>query len=187
MYLRSELVDPQKLLPLILQPEISNISPDIISVYIQAATKVFGFWATEVAQRWTDDDIHEVKSVVQLVIERVSPFVSSPHIEVQERVGLQHLLPLVCLLIMVFSSLRIRFSYSTLSSRILAPTDLVGQRMHWTNPAHLSPIPHPHRILTSQNLFSSFIRSSRHMSSIQSRSTLRRVSRYLMDSTWTHG
>lgn len=113
MYLRSELVDPQKLLPLILLPEISNLSPDIIAVYIQAATKVFGFWATEVAQRWTDDDLHEVKSVVQLVIERVSPFVSSPHIEVQERVGLQHLLLLY--LMMVFVRLRIRFSYSTLS------------------------------------------------------------------------
>ncbi|KAE9401969.1 Ap3d1 protein [Gymnopus androsaceus JB14] len=81
----SELVDPQKLLPLILQPEVVNLSPDIIAVYIQAATKVFGFWATEVAQRWTDDDLHEVKGIVQMIIERVGPFVSSPHIEVQER------------------------------------------------------------------------------------------------------
>ncbi|KAJ3813936.1 adaptin N terminal region-domain-containing protein [Lentinula aff. lateritia] len=81
----SELTDPQKLLPLILQPGISNLSPDIVAVYIQAATKIFGFYAAEVAQRWIDDDLHEVKAVVQMVIERVGPFVSSSHIEVQER------------------------------------------------------------------------------------------------------
>ncbi|GAW04764.1 Adaptor protein complex AP-3 delta subunit [Lentinula edodes] len=81
----SELTDTQKLLPLILQPGISNLSPDIIAVYIQAATKIFGFYAAEVAQRWIDDDLHEVKAVVQMVIERVGPFVSSSHIEVQER------------------------------------------------------------------------------------------------------
>ncbi|KAF5383966.1 hypothetical protein D9757_006977 [Collybiopsis confluens] len=81
----SELADPQKLLPLILRPEITHLSPDIIAVYIQAATKVFGFWAAEVAQRWTDDDLRQVKDVVQMVIEHISPFVGSPHIEVQER------------------------------------------------------------------------------------------------------
>ncbi|KAJ3713758.1 adaptin N terminal region-domain-containing protein [Lentinula guzmanii] len=81
----SELADPQKLLPLILQPEISNLSHDIIAVYIQAAMKIFGFYAADTAQRWTDDDLHEVKATVQMIVERVSPFVSSTHIEVQER------------------------------------------------------------------------------------------------------
>ncbi|KAJ4476579.1 adaptin N terminal region-domain-containing protein [Lentinula aciculospora] len=81
----SELADPQKLLPLILQPEISILSPDIIAVYIQAAMKIFGFYAAELAQRWVDDDLHEAKAIVQMVIGHVSPFVGSPHIEVQER------------------------------------------------------------------------------------------------------
>ncbi|KAK0209103.1 adaptin N terminal region-domain-containing protein [Desarmillaria ectypa] len=81
----SELAEPQKLLPYLLQPDISRLSPDIIAVYIQAATKIFGFWATEVAQRWTEDDLSEVKDLVATFISRGSEFVSSPHIEVQER------------------------------------------------------------------------------------------------------
>ncbi|KAK0466157.1 adaptin N terminal region-domain-containing protein [Desarmillaria tabescens] len=81
----SELAEPQKLLPYLLQPDISRLSPDIIAVYIQAATKIFGFWATEVAQRWTEDDLPEVKDLVATFISRGSEFVSSPHIEVQER------------------------------------------------------------------------------------------------------
>lgn len=83
----SELADPQKLLPYILQPEITNLSPDIIAVYIQAATKIFGSWAAEVAERWSEDDLPEVKNVVDVIVTRVTEFAGSPHIEVQERVG----------------------------------------------------------------------------------------------------
>ncbi|THV06465.1 Ap3d1 protein [Dendrothele bispora CBS 962.96] len=81
----SELADPQKLLPLVLQPEISNLSPEIIAVYLHAATKIFGFWAADLASRWSDDDLQEVKNLVQLVLTGVGKFVASPHIEVQER------------------------------------------------------------------------------------------------------
>ncbi|KAJ7292982.1 adaptin N terminal region-domain-containing protein [Mycena rebaudengoi] len=81
----SELSEPQKLLPYLLQPEISNLLPDIISVYIQATSKIFGHWAAEVAQRWDDDDVGEVKSTVELIIGRIREFVGSPHVEVQER------------------------------------------------------------------------------------------------------
>ena len=81
--------DPQKLLTYLLQPSISNLAPDIIAVYIHAATKVFGFWASEIAERWDDDLLPEVKEVVDMVIERVDKFSSSPHIEVQERVNLK--------------------------------------------------------------------------------------------------
>ena len=73
----------------LLQPSISNLAPDIIAVYIHAATKVFGFWASEIAERWDDDLLPEVKEVVDMVIERVDKFSSSPHIEVQERVNLK--------------------------------------------------------------------------------------------------
>jgi AP-3 complex subunit delta len=69
----------------LLQPRIANLAPDIIAVYIHAATKIFGFWATEMAERWDDDLLPEIKNVVDMVIERVSDFNSSPHIEVQER------------------------------------------------------------------------------------------------------
>lgn len=82
---RSELTEPQKLLAYLLQPSIANLAPDIIAVYIHTATKVFGYWAAEIAQRWDDDLLPDVTSVVDMVIERVSDFISSPHIEVQER------------------------------------------------------------------------------------------------------
>jgi AP-3 complex subunit delta len=82
------LAEPQKLIPELLQPEISNLEPETIAVYIQAATKVFGYWAVEVAQRWEDDDLQEVKEVVDLIMTHISHFVSSPHVEVQERVRL---------------------------------------------------------------------------------------------------
>jgi AP-3 complex subunit delta-1 len=55
-------------------------------VYIQAVVKIFGYWAAELAQRWDEDDLPEVKDVVETVMERVNNFASSPHIEVQERV-----------------------------------------------------------------------------------------------------
>lgn len=83
----SELAEPQKLLPYILQPGISILSPETIAVYIQAAMKIFGYWAAELAERWEDDDLQEVKTVVESILARLSDLVSSPHIEVQERVS----------------------------------------------------------------------------------------------------
>ncbi|KAF8240817.1 Ap3d1 protein [Tricholoma matsutake] len=81
----NELAEPQKLLAYIMQPEISRLSSETIAVYIQAATKIFGFWATELAERWNDEDLPEVKGVVDLIVSRVTELVRSPHIEVQER------------------------------------------------------------------------------------------------------
>ncbi|KAJ7170232.1 Ap3d1 protein [Mycena filopes] len=74
-----------KLLPYLLQPEIATLLPEIIAVYIQSTAKIFGHWAAEVAQRWDDDDLPEVKSMVDSIIGRVREFVSNPHVEVQER------------------------------------------------------------------------------------------------------
>jgi AP-3 complex subunit delta-1 len=82
----SELSEPQKLLPYLLQSEIANLHPEIIAVYIQATSKIFGHWAAEVAQRWDDGDLPEVKNLVDLIIVRVREFVSNAHVEVQERV-----------------------------------------------------------------------------------------------------
>ena len=83
---RRELSEPQKLLPYLLQPEVNNLTPDIITVYIQSATKVFGCWVSEVAQRWDDEDLPQVKQVVEQVVTRMRDFATSDHIEVQERV-----------------------------------------------------------------------------------------------------
>lgn len=90
MLSRSELAEPQKLLPYILQSEITKLLPEIVAVYIQAATKIFGHWAAELAQQWDDNDLPEAKEIVDLILDRVGELVSSPHIEVQERVSRHH-------------------------------------------------------------------------------------------------
>ncbi len=47
--------------------------------------KVFGYWATEIAQQWTDDDLPQVRNVVDMALNQLELFVHSPHLEVQER------------------------------------------------------------------------------------------------------
>ena len=64
------------------------LSSDIVAVYIQAATKVFGSWAADVAQRWTDDDLAHLKNMIEFMISRLRELVQSSQIEVQERVRL---------------------------------------------------------------------------------------------------
>ncbi|KAJ7269381.1 adaptin N terminal region-domain-containing protein [Mycena haematopus] len=81
----NELSEPQKLLPYLLQPEIATLLPEIIAVYIQAASKIFGHWTAQIAERWDDDDLPEVKSMVDLILSRVREFVSNSDVEVQER------------------------------------------------------------------------------------------------------
>lgn len=87
LWVDSELADPQKLLMYLLQPSVANLPSDIIAVYIHAATKIFGYWASDLAERWDDDRLPDVKEIVNMVVEQVSVFTSSPYIEVQERVG----------------------------------------------------------------------------------------------------
>ncbi|KAF8131643.1 adaptin N terminal region-domain-containing protein [Boletus edulis] len=83
--LHSELLAPEELLPYLLHTNVAFLDPEIIAVYIQAANKIFGRWATEAAQQWTNDLLEKVKSAVETMIEQMEEFVSSPHIEVQER------------------------------------------------------------------------------------------------------
>lgn len=78
--------NPTQVLTYLLQPSVSRLAFDIVAVYITAATKVFGQWASQMAEGWRDGMLTEVKDMVEMVIERVTPFSTSPHIEVQERV-----------------------------------------------------------------------------------------------------
>ncbi|KAF8665329.1 hypothetical protein AX16_000348 [Volvariella volvacea WC 439] len=80
-----ELEEPEELLPNLLQHEIIALQPETISMYIQAATKIFGFVAAELAEKWDDDDLVALKTIVDLVVTRVGELAGSPHIEVQER------------------------------------------------------------------------------------------------------
>ncbi|KAI9060492.1 Adaptor protein complex AP-3 delta subunit [Trametes sanguinea] len=81
----SELAEPQKLLSYLLQPRVTSLPPDVVAVYLQAALKVFGSWAAELADRWDDDDLPKVQGTVNDIVERLSDFVTHPDIEVQER------------------------------------------------------------------------------------------------------
>lgn len=82
-----ELQEPQKVIPFLLQQEVSNLSPDVIAVYIQATIKIFGYWSSELAQRWDDDHLPEVRRVVEIILLRMRDFAKSAHVEVQERVS----------------------------------------------------------------------------------------------------
>ncbi|KAI0756396.1 adaptin N terminal region-domain-containing protein [Daedaleopsis nitida] len=81
----SELADPHKLLSYLLQQRIVALPADVVAVYLHAAMKVFGSWAAELADRWDDDDLPKVRSVVDDVVERLASFATHPDIEVQER------------------------------------------------------------------------------------------------------
>ncbi|KAF8640908.1 hypothetical protein AX17_000556 [Amanita inopinata Kibby_2008] len=80
-----ELVEPQRLISHLLKPEVLKLPADIIAVYIQSATKIFGFWAAELAQRWENDYFTEVKAVVGQIAFHIQEFTGSSDIEVQER------------------------------------------------------------------------------------------------------
>lgn len=80
-------------MPYLLHPNATLLDPEIIAVYIQAANKIFGHWATEAAQQWTNDLLEKVKSAVETMIEQMEEYVSSPHIEVQERVSCRSSVP----------------------------------------------------------------------------------------------
>lgn len=57
-------------------------------MYIEAAIKIFGCWTSDLAQRWDDDDLPEVKQVAQSMSTRLRDLAGSQHIEVQERVSM---------------------------------------------------------------------------------------------------
>ncbi|KAH9929816.1 adaptin N terminal region-domain-containing protein [Fomitopsis serialis] len=80
-----ELAEPQKLLPHLLQPGLVALDPEIVAVYLQAATKVFGYWAAEQANTFESEDLPKIRDAVDMTLERAGEFATSPDIEVQER------------------------------------------------------------------------------------------------------
>ena len=55
-------------------------------MYVQAVTKIFGFWASELGQRWNDDELPDLKRAIMLIQNRVAELANCQDIEVQERV-----------------------------------------------------------------------------------------------------
>lgn len=143
----SELAEPQKLLNYLLQPSISRLHSDTIAVYIQAATKVFGFWSSELAQRWDDDDLPRVKETVDFVLDHLRDFVASPDIEVQERVcGFLHCEPLFAKLMEIgLKYLRIIHIHPGRLIRI--PSTTAGKLRFWRG-QHIELRPYRHNRTT---------------------------------------
>jgi AP-3 complex subunit delta len=83
-----EIAEPQKLLPHLLQPNVTFLAPETIGAYLQAAVKLFGSWSMELSQDWDSGRIQNVREVVDTLISRLENFTSHSEIEVQERVRL---------------------------------------------------------------------------------------------------
>ncbi|KLO06308.1 Adaptor protein complex AP-3 delta subunit [Schizopora paradoxa] len=81
----SELSDTRRIIPSLLSPDVSQLSSETVSVYIQSAAKIFGTWAAGLTERWDEDDLPELKKVVGSTIDYLRAFSSNPNFEVQER------------------------------------------------------------------------------------------------------
>jgi hypothetical protein len=81
-----EIAEPQKLLPHLLQPNVSLLASETIAAYIQAAVKLFGSWSMELSQDWDNGRIQDVREIVDTLISRLENFTSHSEVEVQERV-----------------------------------------------------------------------------------------------------
>ncbi len=79
--------DPKQTLQLLLKPQISHLPSDTLSVYLQAALKVFGHWAAELSMRWNGDLLSGAQEQVAQVLSSINLFLSNDNVEVQERVG----------------------------------------------------------------------------------------------------
>ena len=75
---------------LLLRPKVEELPASVLSMYIMAATKGFGYWSSELASTWDDaQDIEGLQSSVDRVIGSISNLVDHSDIEVQERVSLR--------------------------------------------------------------------------------------------------
>lgn len=81
----SHLASPLSTISAILSPTLSQSSPKLIGVSVQAAAKVFAYYAASASERWSADLHEEAKNVVASTKAGLEPFLSSPDIEVQER------------------------------------------------------------------------------------------------------
>lgn len=81
----SDLSSPLSTIHNLLPPSLAHSSPQLIALSIQAAAKVFGHYAAHVSNSWNVEAHQELKNLVASITSGLAPFVTSPHIEVQER------------------------------------------------------------------------------------------------------
>lgn len=81
----SDLSSPLSTIHNLLPPSLVHSSPQLIALSIHAAAKVFGHYAAHVSNSWNVEAHQELKNLVASITAGLEPFVTSPHIEVQER------------------------------------------------------------------------------------------------------
>lgn len=81
----SNLTSPLSTIHNLLPPSLVHSSPQLIALSIHAAAKVFGHYAAQVSNSWNAEAHQELKNLVASITAGLEPFVTSPHIEVQER------------------------------------------------------------------------------------------------------
>lgn len=81
----SNLASPLSAMTSILSPTLPQASPQLVVVSVQAAAKVFAYYAASASESWSADLHEETKNVVESTTRGLEPFLSSPDIEVQER------------------------------------------------------------------------------------------------------
>lgn len=81
----SELSSPLSTIHDLLTPSLAQSSSRLIALSIHAAAKVFGHHAAQASSSWNAEAHQELKNLVASIEAGLEPFVTSPHIEVQER------------------------------------------------------------------------------------------------------
>ncbi|KZO94105.1 Adaptor protein complex AP-3 delta subunit [Calocera viscosa TUFC12733] len=81
----SDSTDRKVLLYYLTRPAISSLPLSILSLYLHSTLKVYGSWASDLANRWDVSDLTELNRVVDMITDGMKPFAASDDIEVQER------------------------------------------------------------------------------------------------------
>lgn len=78
--------DAHRVIGHLIQPAVRLLPPETIAVFLQAAMKVFGHWAAEVAAEWNDDaHLAPARRTVDELVAALEPFAANEDVEVQER------------------------------------------------------------------------------------------------------
>ena len=71
----------------LVDPSIADLPSNILAVYLSAVLKVYGYWASVLAGKWSDHFLPVLKDTVTQLRAGFQPFAANDDIEVQERVS----------------------------------------------------------------------------------------------------
>lgn len=81
-----ELEDPPQVISYLLRDSVLRLPHSTTAIFIQAVLKVFGVWAVDLATRWNNDFLPEVRKTVEHVLSALQAYVKHDNTEIQERV-----------------------------------------------------------------------------------------------------